>query len=332
MSENEEIIAKILSDKSLLARIKEEINKINIQDLKSNEDLIEYWIYGKAYSKLVCKNYRLKMRYFLNYLQTEIDNRDWNLQDVTIAEIESYKTYLEKNNELGIKTKELYYGIVESFYDFYQKKARSVNIWHFKEFPYFNRLNLNPGEIDIENREKKIAILNPEEAKIYLKRIFRIDKIFYLTERLQFESGLRFIDVKRIKTKFLRLNQRHLYTQGRRGFRCYFLSEELKQHLLEYANFYHELLFFSNTEMNYESYLNKIKRMIKKVGLSKNLSTRSGRKSFTTNRYERMNQPDPDISLLLGHQVKTVTDRYKILKPEFFLKKFDDFNYLKTIF
>lgn len=332
MSENEEL-QKILANKELLEKIKSHLEN-QAPKLKSNEELIEFWLDSKGYNKTTKRNYAHIMKFFASFLQQKIEMRPWNFQEITMGEIDSYKTFLERNEQLGINTKILYFKALESFYDFYQNQSKRANIWQFKEFPYFDRLHVNPKEIDIKNKEKKVVKLNPEETKLYLRRIFRIDKVFYLSERLQYESGLRFIDVARIKYMFLRLNQRHLFTEGRRGFRCYYLSKELVSHIKEFLlKPNKEYLFqYKNKILNYNTYLAKLKRMLKTIDFPKNVSTKSARKSFATNRHKYEGQARGEISLLLGHQIKTVTDRYIELEIQDYLKKFDDFNYLKTIF
>ncbi|NHI95016.1 MAG: site-specific integrase [Candidatus Lokiarchaeota archaeon] len=336
MSEDEKIIQKILNDKDLLNKLKLKllINEKKDIEYKSNEELIDFWLYSKAFTKKVKNNYRNIMNYFLTWLSFEVEKRDWNLQEVISAEIEQYKTWLERHKQLGMKTKQLYYTALKSFYEFYQIQSKRAKLWNFTDFPMFHKLNLNPGEIDVENEEHEIEILNPEQVKIYLKMIFRLDKKFYLIERFQYESGLRFIDVARIKKKFLRLNQRYLYTEGRRGFRCYFLSEELIKHVTQYAmQDNHELLFtIKGKQIVYNTYLGKLKKMLKKIDIPNNLSTKSGRKSFATNRHKFMQQSKLEISYLLGHKVKNVTDRYIITEIDDYLKKFDAYNYLKNIF
>lgn len=333
MSENEELLEKILANKALLEEIKLHLNNES-NDLKTNDELIEFWLYKKAFSLTTRRNHLHKMKFFLNFLKEKIIDRPWDLQEITIAEIDTYKTFLEQNERLGINTKNLYFNVVKSFYNYYEKQSRSAKLWHFKEFPYFDKLHLNPGEIDIHNQERKIIKLNPMEVKLYLKRLFRKDKYFYVSERLQYESGLRFIDVSRIKVKFLRLDQRHLFTQGRRGFRCYYLSKELVDHVKEYIlNPKTEYLYhYKRTLLKYNTYLGKLKRMVKEIDFPKPISTKSGRKSFATNRHKHEGQPRSEVSLLLGHQVKNVTDRYIELEIHDYLKKFDDFNYVKTIF
>lgn len=333
MSEDEKLLDKIFSNKLLLDKIKLKLEN-NPVNYKSNEELIEYWLFGKGYTHGTKRNYNHIMRNFMRFLKEKINDRPWNLQEVTVAETDMYKTFLERNEKIGIETKILNFFVVKSFYNFYRNQSKRANLWQFKEFPYFEKLIVNPGEIDIKNREKKIVKLNPEQVKLYLKRVFRIDKHFYLSERLQYESGLRFIDVSRIKIKFLRLNQRHLFTRGRRGFRCYFLSKELVNHIKDYVlNSESEYLFFHRNKIwQYGTYIAKLKRMLKIIDFPKNLSTKSGRKSFATNRHKYKYQPRAEISLLLGHQIKNVTDRYIDLEIQDFLKKFDDFNYLKTIF
>lgn len=322
----------MLSDKALLDEIKQIIEN-KIPHDKSNEELVEFWLDSKGFSKGVKRNYAFKIRRFHQFL-AQLEPRDWNLQDVTAAEIESFKIYLERTTELGMGTKFLYWKILKSFYEFYEKQARRANIWKFREFPYFPALYTNPGERDIENKERRISVLTPEETKLYLRRLFRLDKEFYLFERFQYESGLRFIDVARMKKKNLRLHKRHLFTEGRRGFRCYFLSEELIEHVEDFIlqrNGEH-VFEYKNKQIKYNTYLEKLKRVLKIIDFPKDLSTKSGRKSFSTNRFKFMKQSKPEISLLLGHQIKNVTDRYIELDVIDYLEKFDKYNFLISIF
>lgn len=335
---NPKDISDLLKNPELFNEFLQFINqKIeNKKEIKqySNEELISNYIELNQFRNK--KIYRFNILNFIKFLQNHIEKKEWKLQEITQFEIDQYKIYLEKNNRITSNYKKIQWIILVNFYRFYENQSKNGK-YYFKEFPIFNSLRLNPSEKDIERKEQKLKIFDTQIMTVlYLNGLLRLNFKFYLIERLKFESGMRTVDALRLKKKFLFLDERYCYTEGRKGFRCYYLSQELVKDIQKYLdntrNNESELLFISNKKQKYstDGYFHSLFIIYSKMNfLEKRIS---GRKTFATIRYKYMNQSKAEISSLMGHKIKNVTDRYIELEHSDYLKMFDKYNYLKWIY
>lgn len=300
----------------------------------SNLELIDKYIEVSQFTDK--RVYKHNILSFIKFLEKHIENKEWKFQEITQFEIDQYKTFLEKNNRLATNTKKIQWIMLSNFYQFYEKQSKNGK-YYFKEFPNFNSLRLNPSEKDIERLEQKASIFeSPIMVQLYLNGLLRIDYKFYLIERLKFESGMRTIDALRLKKKFLFLDKRYCYTEGRKGYRCYYISQELTQDIQKYLNNNQnndsEYLFISNQKRAYisDSFFHSLFGIYPKMNFP--LKRISGRKTFSTIRHKLMKQSKAEISGLIGHKIQNVTDRYIELEHSDYLKMFDKYNYLKWIY
>lgn len=292
----------------------EEYLKTNQIILKSNEELIQKFLEDNDFSSFTKEGYRLDLEYFIRTISNGKEIK--NLQQITSKDTYQFYINLEKNEELGVNRKKRILASIRSFYSFYEKIAKIFDgEFQFLEFPVFLKTKFKEKSAKV--RSNKEVILTLEEVKVFLQTLKILNFNDYLIAKLMVGSGMRIGDIINIEINNVNFNNRSIRTMTKKGVRTYYFNKQTKDELLLYLrqrnliNTEYQNLFIdgNNQKIKNKSYTSIFKRIVQKVGCLKNISCHSLRRSFSTIR-SSMGQIKDEISFLLGHTIRNVTDKY----------------------
>ncbi|MFX1293308.1 MAG: tyrosine-type recombinase/integrase [Promethearchaeota archaeon] len=303
------------------------LQQINIE-LKSNEELIQFFLEEKNYSDLTKKGYLSDFKYTLDKLNNK------NLQQITSKDIYQFQQDLKKNDEYGIERKKRLNASLRSFYKFYRRITKIFDgEFYFIEFPEFEEIHFK--EKSAKKRSNKDIVLTLKETYDFLYRMKLYSEKDYLMTLLMVGSGMRIGDVINTEIDNVDLVKRKIRTRTKSGIREYHLSEFMKKELLRYLpkrtkKFLESPYLFIDGDGNRlknNSYTRQFIRIIrKKLHYHKGISCHSLRRTFSTIR-KKLGQQKDEISFLLGHTIKNVTDNYIKLSEEEKLAIYDQFDF-----
>lgn len=288
----------------------EEFLEKNQIQLKSNEELINYFLDQNNFSEFTKEGYGLDIQFCIETMEVK------NLQKVTSKTMFQYVKYLEKSEEFGVKRKKRLLASIRSFYKFYKKITKIFeDEFHFLEFPEFMIPQFKEKSAKV--RSNKEVVLSLEEAKQFLKHLKLLNFKDYLISRLMLGSGMRIGDVINVEIGNIDFEKQKVRTMTKKGVRTYYFNKQTKEEILLYLRQRKQIapeipnLFIDRKglKIKNKSYTRQFKRIVQKVGCHKNISCHSLRRSFSTIR-SRLGQPKDEISFLLGHTIKNVTDDY----------------------
>jgi integrase len=300
-------------------------------EVKSNEELITYFLTTKNYSEATKHSYQLDINHFITAMAIE------NLQQVTTKTIFEYETQLKQNELIGVERKRRLLAAVRSFYKFYRRIAKIYDNYCFIEFPEFeDRISFTEESAGL--RSNKELTLSLDELKDFLRRLQCYNFTHYLIALFMAGSGLRIGDTLNIEIHNIDFGMQKVRTKTKKGIREYYFSKLVKHALLRYLKQREQIFpaspwLFVDAEgqkIKAKSYTRIFKGIIRRLmcGTCRQYRTtetqcwscRSGfschslRRTFSTIR-RRMKQDKDDLAFLLGHTTD-VTWRYLKLTDE----------------
>lgn len=203
---------------------------------------------------------------------------------------------------------------------------------------------------------KKVS-LEPKEVQSILTYLKVKNYPVYLAIRTLIESGMRNGELNSIvlepkingKSTTIEedLKKRILRVIGKKGKKVYYISQELSELLLKFAKGRREIktesksLFISDRKRAYTYISYHIKKACKIVGIEKEVSPHTFRRTLNTLR-KRMGCSNEEAKILLNHKLNkndqvilntgdVNIDSYTLYKREEFLELFDKFNPYKNL-
>ena len=296
--------------------------------LKSNEELIQFFLEQNDFTLPTRKGYTSDFKYILEQLGHK------NLQKVNSRDTWEFHQHLRKTEAFGVNRKKRLLACLKSFYDFFRRITKIFpGEYFFLEFPVFEKAKFK--EKDAKSRSNKEVALTKEEVMDVLFRIRLYNEQDYLIALLMAGSGLRIGDVLNIKIENIDFLKRKVRTKTKTRIQDYYFSEFIKQEILQYLPHKTESLTIPYLFLNHDgerfkntSYTRRFCRIIHRhLKYNKQVSCHTLRRSFSTIR-KRLGQPKDDVSFLLGHTIRNVTDRYIKLTHEEKLAIYDNYDFL----
>ena len=283
--------------------------------LPTNKEIIDKYLnhYGSEQSKRMRKsslNYFFGEKYF-NY-QEHIFKID---TETLIDYFDFLNNYIPNNNlpDISFITKINKWHIITSFLkstmEYYQKWKFIVMIPDFNS--KWNVVHKKP-------QSNKTIIATIPELELILQELRKQNLKHYLIFRLFIETGMRKGELITAKLSNLHLDDRYISGIGRTGEKIYFFSEGLRNLLKVWFNerkaldVEFEELFLTKQFKPYgvRTFNRKLKYVRDKLGIEKNITCHTFRRTINTLRKRLKECPNEDAKILLGHKVQDVNIEY----------------------
>jgi len=294
--------------------------------LPTNKEIIEKYLnhYGSEQSKKMRKsslNYFFGEKYF-NY-QKHIFKIDTPI-------LIDYFDFLNNLSDISLITKKNKWHIITSFL---KSTMEYYHEWIFIVIiPKFN-LNWNIKHKKAKSNKRIIATI--PELELILQELRKQNLKHYLIFRLFIDTGMRKGELLTAKLSNLNLDERYINGIGKKGEKIYFFTEGLRNSLKIYFNERKKLnvdfeeLFLTNQFKPYgpRTFNLKLKYVRKKLGIEKNITCHTFRRTLNTLRKKLKKCPNEYAKILLGHKVQDVNiESYTILDIEDQRNLYDEYN------
>jgi len=197
------------------------------------------------------------------------------------------------------------------------------------------RYNINWNVVHKKPQSNKTIIATIPELEQILQELRKQNLKHYLIFRVLIETGMRKGELITAKLSGLHLNDRYIDGVGKTGDKIYFFSRGLRNLLKIYFNERKKLninfgeLFLTKQFKPYgtRSFNLKLKFVRDKLGIEKNITCHTFRKTINTLRKKLKKCPNEDAKILLGHKVQDVNiESYTILDIEDQRNLYDEYN------
>jgi len=297
----------------------------------SNQEIIDKYLNRYIHSKQSISTRRSCLNYFFN---TKYFGYSGHIFDIKKKILLDYFNYLNQLKNLSLGTKKTKWILLKSFLD-YCSEYYEDDYGFIIRFPK-NSIKWKPTHK--EPNTNKNVVMNIEELKKILNWLRVHHFSYYLIFRVLAETGMRKGGLIAIDYDKIFLKERYIETNEKNGRNSYFISRELSNLLEIYLerrkshNIEEKALFISNhlKRLNIRT-LNqflkgssnrKRKGILKTIGIKKNITCHTFRKTLNTLRYE-MGCPDGDLEFLLCHAISINRDKYIKLTHEQKLELYD---------
>ena len=294
--------------------------------LPTNEEIIDKYIshYGSEQSKRTRKS---SLNYFFGEKHFNYQKHVFEIDTQIIID---YFDFLNKLPEISLTTKKNKWHIFTSFLkstmEYYRKFDFVVLIPTFTtKWNVFHK----------KAKSNKRIIATIPELELILQELRKQNLKHYLIFRLFIETGMRKGELLTAKFSNLHLDNRYINGIGKTGDKIYFFSEGLRNLLKIYFNERKKLnvdfeeLFLTHQFKPYgtRSFNRKLKYVRDKLGIEKNITCHSFRKTLNTLRKKLKGCPNEYAKILLGHKVQDVNiESYTIFDIEDQRNLYDKYN------
>ncbi|GAI92824.1 unnamed protein product, partial [marine sediment metagenome] len=258
-------------------------------------------------------------------------NYQGHIFEIDISVLLDYHNYLKKLKKISLNTKKNKWTILVSFLNFTME-------YYFK-YGFIVKI---PSKTINWNGNHKIANTN-KNTIITLGEIEKLLKYFgegnfkhYVIFRLFTETGMRKGELIKAKLSNVNFKYRHVKIEdGKTGLKYYGFTEKFAQKLRLYVNMREELkvdydnLFLTHS---FKPYSNRpfnlfLKIACEKLGIEKNITTHTFRRSINTHRKKLKKCPNEICKRLLGHKTIDVNEAsYTIYDFEDLIELYDQYN------
>lgn len=252
-------------------------------------------------------------------------NYEGHIFDIDTEILSDYFRYL-KDLDLSLSTKQTKWWILKSFLDCTMEIYNKHKF--FVVFPK-KTINWNGGNHKKPNGDKDV-VMTLEEIEKILHYMKLHNYKYYLIFRTFTETGMRKGELINANYSDVDLENRTIDTKGKTGLKTYFISKDLANKLHSYLDerkmmeISTKALFLSKGLYRYgnRAFNMFLKKILKKLGIQKNITTHTFRKTLNTLRFS-MGCSDGDLEFLLGHNISVNRDYYVKLNQEQKLNIFD---------
>ena len=293
------------------------------QIIPENDEIIVKYLEHYKHSYQSQKTRKSALKYFFSLSQFGYTKHVFKITtDVLI----DYFEYLKNLETLSLSTKKTKWSLLISFLEYCTEYYHRFNF--IVAIPK-KTINWN-GFVHKKPKNNKNVVLTKDEL-VKILRFLKMHKFqYYLIFRVFAETGMRKGELIKLNLSGVNLKNRTLTTTGKTGEKTYYISKQLAQYLEIYLQerdlraTNSNALFISNYGRRYSNrpFNLILKQTTKKLGIQKNITCHTFRKSLNTFRYE-MGCPDSDLEFLLGHKISINRDYYVKLSPEQKLELFD---------
>lgn len=310
--------------------------------MANNQELINAYINNYQHSKQSQDNRKSSLKYFfgedyfngtdIEYLIpsdnciniVKIPNK--HIFEITTSNLKEYFVWLKNLDTINITTKRNKWNILISFLNYTMEDHEEFLIKIPKSSINWRGCNGAGKEIkEIASKEELEQIL--QHFKLYN---FKHYSIF----RLLIETGMRKGELINAKYNDLDVKKRYIRTTGKTDDVAYYFSKDLAKYLNQYLNerkklkLNTEILFLTKYRGKYSSrsFNLLLKNACKKLGIEKNITCHTFRRSINTYR-KKIGCSNEDRKILLNHKVNDVNiESYLIYDHEEYLDLFDKYN------
>ncbi|MHA1147751.1 MAG: tyrosine-type recombinase/integrase [Promethearchaeota archaeon] len=263
-------------------------------------------------------------------------------------DVNNYHIFLNKHPDLSIGTKKDYFNIFKRLIVYILTQYDDYFEDKFEVFYFYMWIKETDFKFSEHGHKRPISNKNVTLEFEEIEHILSILKIrnfvHYLVVRTIVETGMRpgellSIQLERVDEEGINiplendLRRRFVSGIGKRGEKAYFITKELSILLLDYLNNTRKTIltntnqFFitqSKTPMKWDSLSRYVINSSKLVGIKRNISPTTFRKTINTKR-KLMGCPTEDRRILLNHKVRDVNfNHYVKMKYKEFLKLYDN--------
>jgi len=298
------------------------MNKI----LPTNKEIIDKYLnhYGSEQSKKVRKS---SLNYFFGINHFNYQKHVFKIDTMILTD---YFDFLNNLPDISFITKRNKWHIITSFLnstmEYYEK---------FKFVVRIPKFNLNWNVVHKKAKSNKRIIATIPELELILQELRKQNLKHYLIFRLFIETGMRKGELITAKLSNLHLNKRYINGIGKTGDKIYFFSEGLRNQLKILVNERKKLnvdfeeLFLTHQFKPYgaRSFNLKLKYVRDRLGIKKNITCHTFRRTINTLRKKLKNCPNEYAKILLGHKVQDVNiESYTIFDIEDQRNLYDKYN------
>jgi len=293
----------------------------------TNQELIKEYLdffesEGSKQTRKSCLNYFFKNKYY---------GYNGHLFDVTKQEIMRYFKWLNMNATISLKTKKLKWSIFKNFLDYISDfYDNDYNI----TIKYPSKFKLKWKTAHKKPVSNANVYMELEEVKTILDHLKVENFKYYLIFRTFAETGMRKGGLINIDYDKVNLKKRYIETIEKTGRKIYYFSKDFTKYLRVFIQERKEIktntkaLFLSNRLKRYNkrTFNAYLERKLKEIGITKNITCHTFRKSLNDFR-ESDGCPPEKRCLLLNQAVKGVNFNHYVHKEyKKFIKYYNDWN------
>lgn len=280
MIENNSISIKDFSNKQIIAKYLDKY-KDSIQSVRMRDSSLNYFFKKKYFG-------------YQDHVQKIAKN---NLYD--------YFYYLKALN-LTLRTKQNKWIILKSFLQFCME--------YYSDFLIMiPSKTINWGIHHKDSNSNKTVLATEDELKRILNYLLERNYRFYLIFRMFQETGMRKGELINAEYKNINMEIRYIRVKGKTGEKVYFFSKDCAKHLKMYLENRESIksdepyLFLTNRLNKYNNrQFNQIlkgeKGVLKALGIKKDITCHTFRRTLNTLRKTKLNCPVEDRKNLIGHK------------------------------
>ena len=251
--------------------------------------------------------------------------------DIKTKLLLDYHNFLKKRENITLQTKMNKWNILISFLKF------TMQYYHEHEF-----IVIIPSDIINWNGNHKIAITNknviitPKEIEQLLNHFSEGNFKHYIIMRLFAETGMRKGELIDIKLSNVDFTNRHVkIVVGKTGLKYYIFSKDFVQKLQLYVKMREALdvefdnLFLTKSFRPYGTRVFNLilKHALKQIGLEKDITTHTFRRSINTHRKRLKKCPNEICKRLIGHKTNDVNEAsYTVYDFEDLIELYDQYD------
>jgi len=333
--------------------INNQTNKKN-EDFPTNKEIIKNYL-KKYNSKNTINSSCTGFKFFFNE-NVEHGLKNWihkgfgwkkSIFKIKKRNVYDYHNFLNKHTDLSLRTKKDYFNIFKrlivyiltQYDDYFEDKIEVVYFYMWIKETKF-KFSEHGHKRPISNKN---VTLEFEEIENILSILKIRNFVHYLVVRTIVETGIRPGELLNIKLERdddegntipleNDLRRRFVSGIGKKGEKAYFITKELSILLLDYLNNTRKailtktdqfLITQSKTPMKWASLYSYVRNSSKLVGIKRNVSPTTFRKTINTKR-KLMGCPSEDRRILLNHKVRDVNfNHYVKMKYREFLALYD---------
>jgi integrase len=316
----------------------------------SNQEIIDKYLehYSNSQASVAMRNSCLN--YFFGYrdgnwnLTEDKDyfNYSGHIFDIKTEDLIDYFEFLKNLKTISLQTKKNKWHILKSFLRYTMEYYRKYDF-----VVVIPQYSVKWGNRHPKPTIDRDAVMTEEEVEKLLNYFKIRNWKYYLIFRCFAEWGARKGGVLNANYEDLNIKKRFIIVQEKQGVsengeNCYYFSKELADLLEIYLEDRKRIktkakaLFISKHKTRYtDRYFNrKLKEACKKLGIDKNVTCHTFRKTINTLRKTKLDCPGEDRKILLCHKVQDVNlDNYTKLDYQNYIALYDRFNpYKRTNF
>jgi len=266
----------------------------------TNEEIIQTHLNHYRYSPQSVKARKYNLNYFFNPIYFGYSG---HIFDINKRDLFEYFDYLNNLDTIALETKKMKWTILKSLLEF--------NMEYYDDFIVIipkKTIQWKPNHKKAETNRYVIADKKDIEEILYYFKSFKREK-YYLIFRIFVETGMRKGELINIDYDGVFPEKRYIDTIGKTGRKIYYISEDLADKLRVYivriknARKYSKALFVTKRNKQYKRYSERtfnllLKRVLKELGIEKNITCHTFRRSINTHR-KLMGCPPEDRKILL---------------------------------